>query len=358
MIGRLDWFVTRRMALRIVGTILVFFCLIFLSESLDQGRFRRVSAVSGEWAAWTAIATAAIRWSIKTLSVTVLLGAIIGLIEFQNHREFVVMKAAGVSVWRIMRGPILFVILFGLVITTAVEGVSTQINREFNPTQPGLGGGVARSTSDIWLNQTGDRGAYVVRADSQQDFGRELHRLVIFPRWETDVRTITAERAVFGDGTWQLSETVFIRRDGSREEIGAHELATRSTAADLRLNVGSTEDFTYYELMDVLAEGISDPVIRAAALTRLYKLTSLPLLLVGSLLIAFAFTAGYRRNNAYGATIVYGILLGFVVFVITEMADRAGSSGVLDPAFATWGPAAVAMLIGMSVLLRKEDGRA
>ncbi|WDR03583.1 LptF/LptG family permease [Devosia algicola] len=90
---------------------------------------------------------------------------------------------------------------------------------------------------------------------------------------------------------------------------------------------------------------------------RVIKLLALPLVLCGSLLIAFAFTAGYRRSDRYGAAILYGIVLGFVVFMITEMADRAGSSGVLDPGFAAVGPAFVAIVIGVTVLLYKEDGR-
>jgi lipopolysaccharide export system permease protein len=49
-------------------------------------------------------------------------------------------------------------------------------------------------------------------------------------------------------------------------------------------------------------------------------------------------------------------LTGFVVFVITEMADRAGSAGALDPTIAACGPALVAIVIGLTVLLYREDG--
>lgn len=358
MMSQLDWFVTRRMALRVLGTVLVFFCLIILSESLDQWRFDRLSRISGEATAWLAILTASTRWAIKTLSVTALLGAIIALVEFQSHREFVVMKASGVSVWRILRGPIIFMVLLGLVVTFALESLSTQLNREINPTPPGLGGGVSRSTDDIWLAQTGDDGVYFMRAGRQQQRGQLLRDVVVFPTWESDLRTVNAERARYMDGAWLLRNASVTSRDGSVEVIESFNLSTEATETDLRLTVGSTEDFTYFELIEVLAQGITDPVVQSAAATRFYKLTSMPLVLVGSLLIAFAFTAGYRRDNTYGTTIIYGIILGFVVFVITEMADRAGSSGVLNPAYATWGPAAVAMLIGISVLLRKEDGRA
>jgi len=358
MITRLDWFITKRMATRIFTFVLVFYGLIFLSESMDSWRFQRIAAISGEGTAWMAVVTATIRWSIKTLSVTVLVGAIIALLEFQSHREFLIMKASGVSIWRIALGPVIFIGLFGLVVAFAIENLSTRINREINPTPPGLGGGVARSTSDIWLQQSGADGDYFIRAETARENGQVLRNVTVFPITDTNVRRISAQQADFSGSSWRLRKAELTYRSGDTKEQDSYELRTSSTASDLRLVVGSTEDFTYFELLDVVSSGVSDPIIRSAAATRLFKLASLPVLLVGSLLIAFAFTAGYRRNNAYGVAIIYGIMMGFVVFVITEMADRAGSSGVLQPAFATWGPAVLSVLIGLSVLLKKEDGRA
>jgi len=358
MITRLDWFITKRMATRIFTFVLLFYGLIFLSESLDSWRFARISAISGPGTAWLAVATAAMRWSIKSLPVTVLVGAIVALLEFQAHREFVIMKASGMSIWRIVLWPVIFMALFGLLVTFAIETVSTRINREINPTPPGLGGGVARSTSDIWLQQSGTNGQYFIQAESARNNGSVLYNVTIFPINNANIARIKAARANFTGTEWRLSAVKLTQTDGNIIARKFYELNTTSTLSDLRLTVGSTEDFTYFELLDALRAGVSDPIVRSAAATRLFKLTALPVLLVGSLLIAFAFTAGYRRNNAYGAAIIYGIMTGFVVFVITEMADRAGSSGVLQPAFATWGPAVVSVLVGLSVLLKKEDGRA
>ncbi|MCF6302293.1 MAG: LptF/LptG family permease [Devosiaceae bacterium] len=358
MISRLDWFTSIRVISRVLVTVFVFFCLIFLSEFLDSPRFARISAISGDAIAWLAVLTSSIRWTIKTLSITVLLGSIIALMEFQSRREFVVMKASGISIWRILRGPVLIIALFGILVTTVAEGVSTKINREINPTPPGLGGGISRGTSDIWLQQSGPEGEYFIRAQSARENGATLHNVLVFPAWSDNVRRITAQKADYLQGQWVLNTVNLISVNGNVEQVATYVLETDSTLADLRVTLGSTEDFTFFELIELLGSGVSDPAIRAAATTRLAKLTSLPLLLVGSLLIAFAFTAGYQRNNAFGMAILYGIIMGFVVFVITEMADRAGSSGVLNPTFATWGPAMLAVLIGVSVLLKKEDGRA
>ena len=115
---------------------------------------------------------------------------------------------------------------------------------------------------------------------------------------------------------------------------------------------------TLTELLGALGARIADPDLRAGALTNLYKLFALPGLLVGSVLMGFAFTSGYRRTNKYGGAVLYGIVLGFVVYVVTELATRSGVAGVLDPAFAAAGPAFVAMVIGLTVLLYREDGKA
>ena len=107
-----------------------------------------------------------------------------------------------------------------------------------------------------------------------------------------------------------------------------------------------------------VAQRDADPQLRASAVTSLFRLLALPALLAGSVLIGFAFTSGYRRTNKYGAAVLYGIVLGFVVYVVTELANRSGFAGVLDPTFAAAGPAFVAIVIGLTVLLYKEDGRA
>lgn len=355
---RLDRFVALRMGSRILAVVVVFFGLIVLAEALDTPRFDRLVEISGQQVAIMAIFTAAAKWAIKSLTVTVLIGAIIALLEFQASREFVVMKASGLSIWRILRGPVVMIALAGALVAFVVEGVTTEVNRAINPTPPGLGGGIVQATATIWFEQQGADGRYYMTARDSREDGTLLSEAIAFPLDDPEIRRIEAEEARFVDGHWHFDAPMVIDRAGDATEPGSFRLASDSTPSDLRMRLGSTEDFTFLELAEALRAGLTDPETRAAAATRYAKLTALPALLVGALLIAFAFTAGYRRTNAYGATIVYGIVLGFVVFVVTEMADRAGSSGVLDPAFAAWGPAAVAILIGVTVLLYKEDGRA
>lgn len=355
MISRIDMVVLGRLFSRIAATVFIFYGLIALVESLDTWRFNFVAEQRGLPMAILMVAMSAVRWTIKTLPVTVLMGAILGLVDLKIRHELTVIKTSGISIWRVLRAPVLVLIVTSLVVVLGAETLSTQINRELAPTPPGQ---VTQLTpaGEIWLEQRGDGTHYVLMARSMSPGGTTLGDVTMFDLQDSEYPRLEAPEAMLEDGVW-----VFPTATARSPEVAARHMVnvrvpTTSTAAEISLKLASTEDMTFFELARLLQRGVSDPAIRDATAMRLTKLLALPLVLTGSLLIAFAFTAGYNRRTQFGPAVLYGIVLGFIIFVITEMADRAGSTGVLHPLFAALGPAIVAIVIGISVLLRKEDG--
>ncbi|KKB85766.1 hypothetical protein VW29_05575 [Devosia limi DSM 17137] len=354
--SRIDWLVFNRIGSRIAVTVLVFYGLIALVESLDTWRFNYVAENNGLPMALLMVAVSGARWTIKTLPVTVLLGAILGLIELRGRHELTVIKSSGISIWRIVRAPVIGLILASLAISLGAETFTTQVNRQLNPTPPGEAT-LLTPPGEIWLEQRNGDLHYVMMATAMRESGSVLNEVTVFILSEAEQNRIEAKEARLENGNWVFPMATARSVQGAPQHIANFTLPTSSTAAELNLKLSSTEDMTFFELAALLQAGVSDPAIQAAATMRLIKLLALPLVLTGSLLIAFAFTAGYRRSDKYGPAVLYGVVLGFVVFVITEMADRAGSGGVLDPTFAAIGPALVAIVIGVTVLLFKEDGR-
>jgi lipopolysaccharide export system permease protein len=161
---------------------------------------------------------------------------------------------------------------------------------------------------------------------------------------------------VLADGAWQLEGASILRAGRAPEARASLAMPTLTTRADLLARFSSPQDLTLFEIAATLKAGVTEPALKSAMTTRLMRLLALPLLLAGAVLIAFAFTAGYRRDHKYGSAVLAGVVLGFVVFVITEMADRAGSAGLIDPSLAALGPALVAIVTGTTVLLFREDG--
>ncbi|WP_332687339.1 LptF/LptG family permease [Devosia sp.] len=355
--SRIDWIVLNRLGSRIGVTVLVFYGLIALVESLDTWRFNFVADNHGLHMAVVMVAMSGVKWTIKTLPVTVLMGAILGFIDLKARHELTVIQASGISIWRTVRAPVIALAAVSLLVALGVETLSTQINRQLSPTPPGQAA-MLTPPGEVWLEQRNGDIHYVMMATGMQPGGAVLGQVTLFHLGQSDSARVEASEARLENGQWVFPTAIVRNPDRQAETVYNYTVPTSSSAAEIGLKLASTEDMTFFELARLLQAGVADASIRTAGTMRLIKLLALPLVLTGSLFIAFAFTAGYRRGSNYGPAVLYGIVLGFVVFVITEMADRAGSTGVLDPTFAAVGPAFVAIVIGVTVLLYKEDGRA
>ncbi|NGP18972.1 LptF/LptG family permease [Devosia aurantiaca] len=351
----IDRLILWRILTRIGVTVFIFFGVIALAESLDTWRFNHVAETRGLPMAIVMVAMSATRWTIKTLPVTVLMGAILGIVDLKMRHELTVIKASGISIWRILRAPVVAIIASGLIIGLGVETLSTQVMRDLAPLPPGQAA-LLTPPGEIWLEQRGEDAHYVMMARNMSAGGSTLSDLTIFDMTGKGIPRLEAEEATLERGHWLLPSAIARTPNTWPQTLSDVTLPTTSTPAEIRLKLASSDDMTFFELAALLQRGVADPAIRAATTMRLVKLLALPLVLTGSLLIAFAFTAGYNRNTQLGPAALYGITLGFVVFVITEMADRAGTTGVLNPVFAAIGPAIVAIVIGVTVLLHKEDG--
>jgi lipopolysaccharide export system permease protein len=355
--NRIDWLVLNRLASRIGVTVFVFYGLIALVESLDTWRFNYVAETQGPALAVLMVAMSAVKWTIKTLPVTVLLGAILGFMDLKSRHELTVIHSSGISIWKAVRAPTLALIALSLAIALGAETISTQINRYLDPRPPGQSSLLVPG-GEIWLEERSGSDHYIMMANGLQPGNGGLIDVAVFGLTEGIPERIEASEATLDNGTWRFTNALVRSPDEQARFVQNFTLPSNSTEAELSVRTSSTEDMTFFELAGLLQAGVTDPVIRSAALMRFLKLLALPMVLTGSLFIAFAFTAGYRRGSNYGPAVLYGVVLGFVVFVITEMADRGGSTGVLDPTFAAVGPAFVAIVIGVTVLLHKEDGRA
>ncbi|WP_417309326.1 LptF/LptG family permease [Devosia sp.] len=347
---RIDWLIVRRLSGSVVVAVVVLFGLVALVEALNTGRYDALNAVGGPPMALLGIVAASARWVLDTLPLTVLVGVIIGLLNLQTSSEMTVIKASGRSVWRLMRLPVLVVLLAGIVVAAVVDTATVELNRSLFPSSEG------RSTRALWLEERRAGLDYILQAESALPGGATLNGVTIFVLDDPRDR-IEAETARLETGFWVMDSATRYRSNAAPAALTAFRVPTSTTFGDMRTELASVKDMTVFELARTVALKLNNPTLRNASLTRFVQLLGLPLTLVGSVVIAFAFTAGYRRTHKYGGAVLSGIVLGFVVYVVSEMAARAGTAGALPPFVAVVAPAFVAIVSGATVLLFREDGR-
>lgn len=350
--NRLDWVIVRRLFGSVGLTLAILLGIVVLVESTNVDRFNTLAGVGGLPLALAGVVGAAARLLVDTLPLTVLVGAVAGLLDLQSTREMTVIKAAGVSVWRLMQAPLAATALCGLIVALAVDTAVVVLNRTISPLASSSSNGPQR----LWLDERGTAQRYMLEAGYGTAGGDSLSDVTVFFTLAPRDR-IEAPAARLVDGSWVMPEATRYRSNGLAEQFTDYRLETSQTVADMQARFSSVPDMTVWELAASLGMRMTDRQERAEIEMRFLRLLGLPLTLCGSLVIAFAFTAGYRRTNKYGGAVLYGIVLGSLVYVVTELAGRAGSAGIVHPAIAVAGPAAVAVIVGVTVLLNREDGR-
>lgn len=350
--SRIDWLILKRLLGRIGLTLLLVFGMVLLVETLDTWRFQHLSAVGGPLLGIVAMVASATRWTLNTLPVTLLLGAIIGLLDLQARRELTVIRASGISVWRTMRVPLVAITLLGAGIAVLGDTAVVTLMRTLSLNLPQAG-----DNGSLWLEQRAGERTYVIHSEHALAGGTVLRNVTVFLPAELGGPRLHATVATLQPGHWQIDEALRLDPNEPGRLVNNLQLPTLSTPGDLQAQLSTPSQLTFFELLNIQAMTVADPTLRTGIQMRLLRLLAVPLALAGSLIIAFAFTAGYRRTNKYGGSVLYGIVLGFVVYVVTETASMAGAAGIVQPAFAAFAPALVAMIVGTTVLLYKEDGR-
>lgn len=353
----------RHFATHILRSVLLvtflFFCLVALIELVEVGNRPNLGLLERPWLTLSSVGLSAISWANDLLPISILVGSVLALIDLQNNRELIVAKSSGVSIWGILAVPTLTMIFLGFLLSYIGESAiilgKQKVEEQLGVVKESQ---LINQGSGRWIAQKNGNETYFMRAKHLSDDGLTMRDVSVYEyNAEMELgRQLIAQAATYRNNTWILERGLSITTEGEESGFGRLDLPTTASKESINLQIGSINQMDIFTLREFIQTVEIDNNNVAQAFTKLRRAEALPALFVGSLLIAFAFTVGYRRHGTSGSQVLYGIVLGFVLYVVTKLLERAGSSGVMDATLAAWGPAIVAIVIGTSVLLWKEDG--
>ena len=73
-------------------------------------------------------------------------------------------------------------------------------------------------------------------------------------------------------------------------------------------------------------------------------------------LIAASVAISYSKMVGPGRIFLIGILAGFLLYLMTQFIKNLGGAGMLPPIVAAWSPGLIASMVGIFILLYREDG--
>jgi lipopolysaccharide export system permease protein len=332
--------------------------LLRRSATRPEATFGRVSEIAALHAPWNAM---------QILPFAVLLGGIMAFWRLTRSSELIVARAAGVSAWQFLAAPVACAIALGTFATAAISPLSAAMRAGAEAmdntylkgsSAPLLTGG------QLWLRQAdpvlSPRGVAILHATGVELKSGVLNAsgVSVFRLGPDDhlLQRIEASRAVLGDGAWVLDNARSITPGHQPEQPRQIDLSTNMTVERVQQSFAAPDTFSVWALPGFIQlldrSGFSSIRHRLEFQT----LLALPLLAGTMALLSAGFSMRATRRGGVGVMIGSGVAAGFLLFMITKIAEEFGQSGALPPMLAAWAPAAAGLLLSVALLLHLEDG--
>lgn len=361
MIGRtLGFYFGRRFLSSVLGIFVGCVFLIMLIDFLEMSRRvgeRDIDTVT----LLLLIVYRAPFFTEQLLPFAVLFGAIGTFLTLSRRLELVVARAAGISAWQFITPACLCAILLGVFSTTVYNPMSAEfkdrasrIEAEIFNRQTGL---FSSTTSGFWLRQQSIDGEAVIEAAAKTDGGRQLSGVNVF-LFGFDGKLeerIEARNAVLDAGAWRLNDARVLTPGLGMQHYDTYMVATNLTPNQVQETLQS-ETVSFWDLPEAIEAATRVGFGAERYRLQYQSLLARPVLLLAMVLIAASVSLRVFRFGGIGQTILGGVAAGFLLYVSTKLAEDLGEAGIVHPIVAAWFPAVVGALMGILILLHREDG--
>jgi lipopolysaccharide export system permease protein len=299
-----------------------------------------------------------------TLPFVFLFGVLTSLFRLNRSSELIVMRASGMSAWRILSAPIMLALLGGVLGTIALNPLGSAGNAQFEHRRDELMD-VRRSpdvAQPVWLRETNLDGFTVIAALSLDEDTQRLMTpaFMYFSIDERRVpqleRRIDASAASLRDGFWELQDAVERTPNSAALPLGMVTIPTQINRQALFERSRSPNGVSVWDLPQLIASASEAGLATERYELRLQQLLALPLTLLAATLIAAAATLRLHRLGGAAAFALAGGVAGFLMFFLQEVLGSLGATGALPAATAAWAAPALTALIAMSYIASTEDG--
>ena len=306
--------------------------------------------------------------AMQILPFAVLLGGIIAFWRLTRSSELIVARAAGVSAWQFLAGPVICALLLGALATAAISPLSSLLFRRAETLDANYlrtaGGPLALTGGQLWLRQS-DRqltpqGVAIIHAMGVHLRGKTLAatEISVFRLDGADrlLSRIEARRATLAGGMWTFEDARTIRPDQLPEPARTITLPTDLTVGRVQDSFAAPDTLSVWVLPDFIA--LLDRSGFSSLRHRLHyqALLALPLLAATMALVSAGFSMRPARRGGVARMIGSGIAAGFVLFMVSKLAEEFGQSGALPVELAAWAPAAAGLMLAVALLLHVEGG--
>lgn len=298
----------------------------------------------------------------KSLPFSALLGAMFAFFRLNRHHEFVVARAAGVSIWQFLAPPIAIAILIGLVKIAVFNPFSSAMLLKFEIMEAkylrGQTSLASLANQGLWFRQSTGEGHYVLHARSISPRDGRLDRVIVFLLGPDDrfLGRIDAPSATLEEGFWRLDKAVLATPEAPPVVLDQRRLPTDLTSDNITDSFSPPETISFWALPGFIRVLENAGFSGIRHLLHWYSHLALPFTLAAVVILAATVSLRPVRRGGTALLIVSGVGTGFLLYFLTDVVYALGASSKIPALMAAWSPAIVSISIGVAILFHLEDG--
>lgn len=287
----------------------------------------------------------------QTMPFAVLMATLLALGMLSRSSELTAMRSCGLSIFRIVTPLLLLGLVSSLLLLANAELVVPGSYHKMEHIEKVVikkqGVNTFFRLNNIWFRSDN----LILQAKFFEPASMSLKGVTI---WDLTpdmqpLRRLDAEKAVYGNGTWELFN-VKVRSfsgNGGLQNVARVAIPLTLKVDDLRILDNNADNFSFRKLREyaISLERGGYPAGRYR--TMMHAKLALPFSAFVMVVLGIPFALKTGRTSGIAMGIGAGVAIGFAYFIINAAVQSYGRSGVLPPVAAAWGANLVFVLTGI-----------
>lgn len=327
--------------------------------------FRRVSTRADNPALQYAITMALLKIPTmieKVIPFSTLLGAIFSFWRLNRHHEYVVTRAAGVSIWQFLAPPIGIAILIGLFKIAVFNPFSSAMLLKYEIMEAkyirGQSSLSALANRGIWFRQATNDGNYILHARNISQREMRLDNVTVFLMKGGDrfVSRIDSGTATLEAGFWRMDNAIVTSPTHAPKQYKVRRIKTDLTRNNINDSFAPPDTISFWALPGFIKVLENTGFSGVRHRLHWHSHLALPLMLAAVVILAATFSFRPIRRGGAMFILVSGVGAGFMLYFLSDLVYALGVSSKIPVIMSAWSPAIITCFLGISALLHLEDG--
>ena len=338
MLSKLNIYILKRFFYSFLITFLIFAAILFIGDFVEQ--LRKAAGKNISLNIILQLTTLNFLSLIYfTLPLIAFSGSIMAFLGLIRGSEKIIINSVGVSNLKATIPAISLYLFLGIFFITIVNPLTAILDERYSELEYKYIDRVDKFASitknGLWLKQenTSNNISSVLYAQKIKEQGTHIINFMIleYDNNGSFIGRLDGESAKLELGYWEMSNVQITPKFGSALFRDNFNYKTNITAVDITDSLSSPTNISVWRLVTFISflESLGYSAIDFKM--HFYDLIFLPLFMASLVLLASSLIRGLKQNDKFTKTVIYSLVLIFIIYFVSNLLDALGSSSQLSP---------------------------